>query len=497
MRFFVTLLILSAIYPQALAQDAIEIIDQKNLQYRGQGLSPWCFAFSEEQLLKDELCTGNSCQENADLWRISIFDIVKDHGQRNSKKFSTQIDKVTSRYFEGSALSFPYISESPSQFRAAQCTLEQPLFYMNRSRAFNPLLLGMHQMLTELYTTLRVSGIPDYNKLVRSYEDLAASPSASAELKQSAKWLVQKSREAKEAMKNPKLAEAFTILEQLAKSSEDANSFILKVLDYSTCESTVTLQKKEVVEKVVSDTAEIATIIARQIPKGSVVVGVCSEVLSKEIEGAVPCGGHAITLKAQRDGEYLVVDSAFFSSRPLNSDGSMWIPKEIVHLAISKMGKHLEATNRNYEDQMAKIQADYEKQISQINSQNNTGDFQKVEESVDQIIEIIKQNSKDIPSDDLKAHVISLFTQIMNSSLTQSQAEPERPQLLDHERMINQILTQAALLDINSLDDIDQIKPTMLGVFKREILANFPKIPSSFPVKDYNLKTGGNIVWLE
>src|SRR5690606_3156128 len=76
----------------------------------------------------------------------------------------------------------------------------------------------------------------------------------------------------------------------------------------------------------------------------SLYVGVCAEVLEKEISGDEPCGRHAVVLRRYNPvtKEFLVVDSAFFSLRPRNTDGSSWIPADIVIEAIAKSGRDVQ-----------------------------------------------------------------------------------------------------------------------------------------------------------
>ena len=69
---------------------ALEDKDKVNLDWRGQGLSPWCFAFAEEQISKDDLCQEQSCENDANHWMVSIFDIALAHEEeRFEEKFDS------------------------------------------------------------------------------------------------------------------------------------------------------------------------------------------------------------------------------------------------------------------------------------------------------------------------------------------------------------------------------------------------------------------------
>ena len=71
----------------ARADIAVEKVGANSLDFRGQGASPWCFAFAEEQLIKDNACQGQECENNANKWYASIFDIVQLHGQKSYEQF--------------------------------------------------------------------------------------------------------------------------------------------------------------------------------------------------------------------------------------------------------------------------------------------------------------------------------------------------------------------------------------------------------------------------
>ena len=47
----------------------VEVARAGDLAFRGQGLAPFCFAFAEEQLMKDATCEGNNCSLNASQWK--------------------------------------------------------------------------------------------------------------------------------------------------------------------------------------------------------------------------------------------------------------------------------------------------------------------------------------------------------------------------------------------------------------------------------------------
>lgn len=508
MPIFISLIAIFAFSQLALSQDAVEQLGANSLDFRGQGATPWCFAFAEEQLLKDLSCSGQQCLNNADEWELSVFDIAKDHRQRSSARFGQESTEV-SQLFGGSLLSFPYIIDGVRQFRSADCTLEKAIFRINRDPRLNVFGMGMYQMLEDLYANLKNHGLPDHDYLIRSLEELALSSSNNPDLLANIQFLADQARSAKTAFAEPGMKEAFTVLNTLAAEAESKEQFITRVLNYTICDTKVSLPQGAVKEKLTSDLREIESIISRQLARSSVVVGVCAEALADEVGGKGKCGGHAVALKAQRDHSYLVVDSAFFSHRPKNEDGSAWIPKEIVHLAISKMGKHLEQNRAHYETEMAKLRTEYQDTIAKIRAEYEQTIRQSLEESqfqlqsfVSSYIEFFKKSAAGVSPHEIKARVISVMSQLITVSTGELQPHETEQSRLEDQKARQKLITEVSGLEISSVQDIDQIDPIMMGIFMQRVVEQLerskPEIfkPHSFD-NSGDIRWGSNIIWLE
>ena len=176
-------------------------------------------------------------------------------------------------------------------------------------------------------------------------------------------------------------------------------------------------------------------------------------------------GRHAVVLKGIRKSEFtksssedeiLVVDSAFFSLRTRNQDGSSWIPASVVMQAIGKSANDFE--------QIVKM--------GSLATDVSVGAKSAAHSTIDDIKKILAPAS---PSE-LKSQVMSFLQQYIQQ-LSGGNKELE-----------SKLLTQLNLINIQSSDDIEQTLP----VFEQLFIFALKKQTAP------NLKLMGNgIVWVE
>ncbi|MCB0414828.1 MAG: hypothetical protein KDD50_10870 [Bdellovibrionales bacterium] len=480
------------------AQLAIKTVDKRNLDLRGQGRSPWCFAFAEEQVLKDHSCYGQNCDFNANQWSVSIFDIVQNHGERSFEKFGkwSNISPIQN-VFQGSSSSFPYLESGEHSFRSSNCTLEKEIFFINRNKALNPRRLGLYYMLEAMRFELLNPQINE-NTLIETYRDLINDPNTSKEIRDTAVQLIDNLKEKKKLLSG-KLKELYSILTKLAKESTDTDSFITSIFNYTKCDTKVNLPHVTVKENTLIDKAKIKSTLDEQLKNGrSILVGVCAEVIQNEVAGEDTCGGHAVVIKRKNDTQYLIVDSAFFSNRQKNPDGSVWVPKQIVLDAISKNGQVLKKTENDYIANTEKL-----KKYLDFNTPSSLDDgtLSGVKEGVVQMIEMIKQTAESSNVSDLKSHAIQLFSQLGSGNATHENGKPYELTPEDkenNEKLRMQIISEISKLKISSIEDYDEIKPIVMKIFTDYFTEYFSKIFENNSQSTENLKFGGgNIIWLE
>lgn len=292
------------------AQTAVEEPLDSDLSFRGQGRANLCFAFAEEQLLKDYLC-AKDCENNSSRWQISVLDIARAHQQRWTKTISTPLKNLSLDMLStGSAFFMPFHELNISSVRDSACTLERDIFFLNRSKISNPKREDLPTFLTSIFQAVKYGADPE---LPFSRADLLAT------------WKT---------------------LKALARSAISTEDYLAKVIDFKKCEGRVVIPRFQLRSDNPSEPSKIIEVITKQLQlKRSLYASVCAEVLENEKLDDQPCGRHAVVLKAMRstkcdkgrcDSEIQVVDSAFFSRRPRATDGSTWIPLSVVVNSIAK-----------------------------------------------------------------------------------------------------------------------------------------------------------------
>lgn len=267
-----------------------------------------CYAFSEEQMLRDLSCKKD-CEHNIGEWKYSIFDIARAHQSHWLKTFKNSITADPSRDLlgNGSSFAFPYVEQNLKDVRASKCTLEKELFFLNRSQQSSPKLI-MADYLTQVYLEFAAGQNPN-------------SPS-----------------------QIPEIEEAWNILKTLAGESRDEYEFLEKTISFTRCPDRETIPPFKPVRRLLTEKDEIRKLIRLQLAKHrSVYVGVCEHVLKGENIDAGTCRAHAIVLKRRdkKTKSILIIDSAFISQGLQNLDGSIWLPEEVVVDAVAAHGRDI------------------------------------------------------------------------------------------------------------------------------------------------------------
>ncbi len=442
LTIFVTLLGVSIFCQIATAQVAIEDALSTDLNFRGQGRAGLCYAFAEEQLLKDYTCTNN-CQTNASEWKFSIFDIARAHQMSWKKKYG-EIKNDPSRdlFANGSNEVFPFAETNVGAVRASKCTLEQEIFFLNRSKITNPSRFAMADYLIDFYKRYKLGSLASLQ------------------------------------IKSATLHSAWAILQELAVASDNEFDFLAKVINFTKCSDKIQIPSFHFQSKDLSETKEVVNLIKPLLNQGkSLYVGVCAEVLESESIGTAQCGRHAVVLKGIKKAddcvvgecksEILVVDSAFFSKRPRNGDGSTWIPASIVIQSIVKSGQDIlkiqEKSNQNskkelhlHEDRMSKIAKD----------------------SATEMTNIVKKLVKESGNTNIQAATLSILDLIVRSY----------PESSSQAKMYIQVLNEVKLLTINTIEDIGIIAP----IIEQVTLASLTTLSNNSSVFSAN-----GIVWID
>lgn len=412
------------------AAPAVEDPNSANLKFRGQGLANMCYAFAEEQMLKDITCK-NECQMNANIWKLSVFDIAMAHQLKWRKDHpqTKEGNRVGESIANGSSAVFPYAEVGINEVRASSCTLERELFYFNRSKVINPDRLELSYFIRRLYDDFKLG------KKSSTFE-------------------------------SPELSSSWNTLREISKTAKDRDDFLTKTVAYSKCSEKIQIPRLSVHSETLTDLKEINSLIRQVLSRQkSLYVGICAEVLKYEKVDASPCGRHAVILKDVRksectqntcEDEILVVDSAFFSLRTRNQDGSGWIPASIIIQAIAKSAN-------DFEQIMKKASASIDVSASAKSASRST---------IDDIKKLLAQ----APRSELKSQVENFFGQYVQ------QISGEDKELE------SKLLTQLRLINIQSTDDIEQTLPVFEQLFV------FALKKQSSP--DLKL-TGNGIVWVE
>lgn len=417
--------------PQMLyAQVAVEDALSSDIELRGQGGTSLCYAFSEEQMLKDFTCKTN-CEKNAAEWKYSIFDIARVHQKYWIKKIKPiEADLSRDLFANGSSFTFPYSEVEVTSVRAAKCTLEKEVFYLNRSQVTNPKRGNEPREV-----------MADY--LIRVYNDF------------------RRGRAIQPDINNAEVLAAWSQLHSLADQSRDEFDFLAQVIDFKKCNDRLPLPKVKVGARDLTDNGQIRALLNSQLRRGrSLYVGVCAEVLKKEKVGEERCGRHAVIIRKydKSKDEFLVVDSAFFSLRPRTSDGSSWIPAEIVIGAIAKSGRDMQRILAESKLARASQNVDFERAAKE----STAG---------------IKEAVATYKPADIRKFALQILEQF----------PAQYPEGSPENKAYKRVLKGARRLSLVSLKDLDQLDTLFEQAFK-EIL-----VPSS-SVNEIGLN---GIVWLD
>jgi hypothetical protein len=355
---------------------AVENPAKNDLRFRGQGPNPWCYAFAEEQLIKDALCSGAECDGNAATLKYSIIDIADATAKRDDEKdpsaAASSFLPVDQKLFKGSG-DFFSIGRFPNPaITRSECTLEPELFLWNRSLDFNPKKLDISQQINEFYSHRRTygawgdRGAVTINWMQSLDSDKRLKPSQIAAFKAAYQIDANRFADEKSKLEAAGLAPLMDQLDKIAEE-EDAHaqngetSFADSVLKFRRCENRADLSKLIPRQTLLLKPEEIQEKIEQLTSQNkSLEVGICAEVVEHEEMGSLDyCGGHAIVVKKIRrintGIDLMVVDSAFFSPRPRNGDGSIWVPEAIVVMAAQKYAQHLAKTIADLESEQRKI----------------------------------------------------------------------------------------------------------------------------------------------
>lgn len=414
------------------AQVAVENALSTDLNFRGQGRAALCYAFSEEQMLKDFTCKSN-CENNASEWKYSIFDIARAHQKYWIKQYNPiKADLSRDLFANGSSFVFPYNKVEITSVRASKCTLEREVFFLNRSQITNPKRRNEPRDI-----------LADY--LTRIYAEFKSGNATQPNIE------------------NTAILETWNILKSLANESRDEFDFLSKVIDFTKCSDRLPLPKFNVQSRDLADVTQIRDLVETNLKQGrSLYVGVCAEVLEKEVSGDEPCGRHAVVLRRYNPvtKEFLVVDSAFFSLRPRNTDGSNWIPASIVVEAIAKSGRDVQ-----------RILAETKKQIAE---QSQNIDFAGLaKETTAGLMEAIIATK----ATDLRKTTLQMLSEFAN----------QYPNGSSENKAYKQVLAGAQKLAFNRLGDLEQLTPLFERAIK-ELLV---------PASSAEGITFNGIVWLE
>lgn len=406
-----------------------------DLGFRGQGRASLCYAFSEEQVLKDVTCTDSNCDYNASEWKYSIFDIARIH-QQLWIKLGNRITADLSRDLlgNGSNAAFPYERVGAKNVRASKCTLEREVFFLNRSPISNPRRGEEPRDI-----------LADY--LIRIYLELRSD------------------RDRPSPFKNPEIVETWSTLKNLALLAKDEFDFLSKVIDFTKCEDRLPLPRFKVESRDLVDRPEVQALLeSRLLQKQSLYVGVCSEVLATETTDSNPCGRHAVVLRRfdPIKKEVLVVDSAFFSKRPRNPDGSNWIPEDVIVKAIVKSGEDARQIREKTKKQFAEMLTDEE---IRRNAEETLADIRAL------IVPQLKEDQQ------FKA----LLIEVLNQNIS-----PHPKESLEY-KLYAPVLKAAQSMEFRNLNDLKKLLPVLENSLK-----TMSQIPDALDAISFN-----GIVWLE
>lgn len=288
--------------------------------WRSQGLNPWCFAFAEEQVIKDSLCP--TCpRDNQNLY-VSVFDITIAQSRIGiDRRIKPKVSDED--YWEllksGGSARFPYDYLGIQSLRASKCTLERPLLDLT-----DVLNLSIQEFLGMAFLNLR----PELN--INHIDGIPYRPIS-----------------AKKVMEIKGLGYTFLLetLNTLANQSSSPKAFAKYVLEFTLCEDRIPVHAKRPLRWLLKNAKELESNLRSSLSKNrSVYLALCAEGL-KNRSVSKECGPHAVVAQSIEGNSVLVVDSSFQSDLPKNADGTTWIPISTVINAVLKRNKDITREN--------------------------------------------------------------------------------------------------------------------------------------------------------
>lgn len=416
----------------ASGQEVVESSRPETLSFKGQGTLNLCYAFAEEQILRDFTCQNDCTPLKANQWKYSIFDIAKihqlkffrEHPQPQLDPFEVAIDLTTN----GSAFVFPYEGTQITSLRASKCTLEKEIIAINRSALFNPDKRPFWEFVEKLRTQITDNSI--------TLEDLTplAGPKAST-------------------------------LVQLASESQSGSEYLSKIIEHTSCNDEYPLPSFTKGIHIPTSLEDTQNTIATQLKNNKpLILGVCAEIIEKEkLYGPTSqCFRHSIVANKLQDfdcegGDCFVniVDSAFFSKRKLNEDGSTWVPLRVVALANFKNVQNVK-----------KIIEDLQIQAESLEAQMRKGS--------NLMVESIKNKVSQSPSKQIKENALKYIDAMDASSFTKELKEALKA------------------LEIHQLSDLDKLKPIAYQIWEKSL----PEKKQEWERRASQLESG-SISWIE
>ena len=449
------------------AAPALERGAEDTIKLRGQGPNPWSFAFAEEQLIKDQNCLPKGCPANAHQWTVSIFDLVKTHAKANAGKINLLLDnqgqniKGAKSLFTGSLTSLPF--DSITSLRASKCTIEQPVLRMNRSFSLNPNRLSLYDHLSDIHKKIKAGGVASVYDADQKVE-----------------------------LKALQIQALMPHLDVAAKASADADTFVGKVIEFTSCSDQVQIPKLEAIKKINTNEAFIrAELIEILKLKKPVLLGVCSEILEDDKTSA-SCSGHNVVAKDVKGNKVLIVDSAFFSGGRKNADGSTWISLESLVKANARYGAFLEKSRRQSADGVESAQAEFDATTARLKREleeslaglnNESANFAGMtRETLDQLRKVVAR----VPPAKFKSTVINHLSKVNEG---------------DEDDVDDTFIDEVEKLELRTIADLSLIEPLLMASLQRGVQEAMEQMRAtgtgethlSWPILDSSF----NMIWFK
>ncbi len=449
------------------AAPALERGADDTIKWRGQGPNPWSFAFAEEQLIKDQNCLPKGCPANGNQWTVSIFDLVKTHAQTNAVKINLLLDKQgqnlkgAKSLFTGSVTSLPF--ESVNSLRASKCTLEQPVLRMNRSFSLNPNRLNLYDHLSNMHKKIKAEGVAGVYDVDQKVE-----------------------------LKSLQIQALMPHLETLAKASPDADTFVSKVIEFTSCADQVQIPKLEAIKKINTNEASIRAELSEILKlKKPVLLGVCSEVLEDDKTSAT-CSGHNVVAKDIKANKVLINDSAFFSTEKRNADGSAWISLESLVKAVGRYGAALEKSRRESTDGVAQAQSEFDTTMARLKREldeslaglnNESANFAA---TVKETLDRLRKGLARVPPAKFRQAVINELSKVNEG---------------DEDDLDETFIDEVEKLELRTVADLNLIEPLLMASLQRGLQEALEQMRATGTGESHlpwpSLDSSHNMVWFK